>query len=273
MNMIKKYIMRFLNKKSDFERNAELATLNDQYFYLLAEVKKLLNHVIYENVKYYFRYKKLYLAKLFVIFSLIIMGMATMILGGVYIYNDITKDFPKKEKFVFSVYIPDTDTLSQQYAKSHGYSYAIIFLPDPRKDWSVYKKAMHNIETHGTSDSASYHMRSVSGIHWGRYQLGPLARQIGGCKPNITFEEFTSNPELQEGAFLAWIRFIKDQMQPDINKYSGRFMSGVQITESGIISMAHNAGIEATRNFLNNGTNPPGGLTFLKLGGYNLQLD
>lgn len=263
--------MRFLNKKSDFERNIELATLNDQYFYLLGEAKKLLNHVIYENVKYYFKYKKIYLSKLVIVILLTLSAFLTMILGG--IYDDITKNTPKKEKFVFSVYIPDTDTLSQKYAAAHGYKYAVIFLPDSRKDWKLYKKAMQNIETHGATDSSSYFMKSISGIHWGRYQLGPLARQVSGIKPNITFQEFSSNPELQEGAFLAWIRFIKKSMQPDINKYSGRFMDGVQITESGIISMAHNAGIEATRAYLQRGSNPPGGTLFLKVGGYNLQLE
>ena len=270
MNMIKKYIMHFLNKKTDFEENANLRTLNEQYFYLLAEVKKLLNHVIIENVKYYFRYKKLYVAKFLIILLLMFTGLLTMILGGVYIYNDITKNLPKKTKFVFTVYIEDTDTLSQQYAQSKHYNFNIIFIPDARKDWKVYKQAIHNIESRG-SEQISYKARN--GIYWGRYQLGPLARQVGGCKPNITFEEFTSNPELQEGAFLAWIRFLKNQMQPDINKYTGRFANGVQLTESGIISMAHNVGIDATRKFLNEGTNPPGGLNFLKVGGYNLQLE
>lgn len=263
--------MRFLNRKSDFERNVELAALNDQYFYLLGAVKNLLNHVIWENLKYYFHYKKLYLSKLILVISLVTMGVATMILGGVYIYNDLTKNVVKKEKYIFSVYIPDTDTLSQQYATAHGYNFKIIFLPDQRKDWKLYKHAVHGIETRGFSDSASYHQRN--GIYWGKYQLGPLARQVAGIKANISFEEFASNPELQEGAFLAWIRFIKTSIQPEINKYTGRFMCGVQITESGIISMAHNAGIGATQAFLSRGTNPPGGLAFLKLGGYNLQLE
>jgi hypothetical protein len=158
---------------------------------------------------------------------------------------------------------------------SKEFNVVIFFPPDPKKDWKLYKQKIHNIESTG-SDSASYYaistMKDDAGRvieYWGRYQLGPLARKIAGLG-NITFDRFASNPEMQEGAFLEWIKFIKILMQPEVIKYSGKFYDGVQITESGIISMTHNAGDAATRAYLSRGSNPPGGVKFLKIGGYNL---
>ena len=271
---MKKHLIRFLNRKSDFTENENLRILNEQYFYVLSELKKLLNHVIAENIKYFIRYKKMYLIKLLGIGMLTTCIIISVILGWIHIYNNANPT-EKKKKFVPTFYISDTDTLSQQYAKSIGCNYNIIFLPDPRKDWKKFKEAIHTIETGAFSDSASYFQ--TNGQRWGRYQLGTNEREIAGLNKNITWKDFSTNPDLQEGIFLKWIKVTKASMQSDINKYSGRYMCGFQITESGIIAMAHNCGVSGARVFLNsNGKKfPIAGepIKFGKLGGYNLQLE
>jgi hypothetical protein len=148
------------------------------------------------------------------------------------------------------------------------YQVVIYFLPDTKKDWKRYKEAIHMIESRGDN------YRSRDGIYWGRYQLGPQARELAGLG-KMTFEEFASNPELQEGAFLGWIRYLRVQAnQLGLSKYYGKYIDGVQITESGVLSMCHNAGTGATLSYLQSGGgNPPGGLQFLKIGGYNLNLE
>lgn len=137
--------------------------------------------------------------------------------------------------------------------------------------FNEYKEAIRNIETKGYSDSTSYYAKSPSGNHWGRYQLGKIARTVAGY-PNITYEEFSSNPEIQEQSFEKWIEYLRKEMKPYIKKYSGKTINGIALTESGIISMAHNVGGPETRKYLDRGYDPPGPLKFLKLNNYNLDL-
>lgn len=270
---MKKRLMNFLNKKTDFMEDTELGHLNEQFFYLLSQEKPLINYLIKKNIIYFFKFKKLYLAKLLLLFTIYFSLFCGIIGGGLFTldyFNIITisKAVPKVAEKL-TIYLPDSDVAT--IAKlSKQFNVVIFFPPDPKKDWKLYKYRVHMIESTGP-DSASYHAFStLDGVeYWGRYQLGPLARKIAGLG-NITWERFKNNPEMQEGAFLEWIKFIKNLMQPEILKYSGRFYDGVQITESGIISMTHNAGAENTKAYLARGSNPPGGVKFLKIGGYNL---
>jgi len=272
---MKKFLNKFLNNKSDFTNDEKLKSLNEQYFFLLGEAKKLLNHVIEENIRYYIKYKKMYLIKLLaVILTYACLGVG-IVFGGLYLFNlTITKVIPKKA-YVLTVYLPDTDTIAQQECDRLKIRYNIIFLPNPKKDWMLYKEAFHNIETKGTSDAQSYLMQSSSGAYWGRYQLGHQALVSVGLGA-ITWKEFSTNPDMQEGAFLSWMRERKISMQPEIDKYCGTYMRGIEITESGIISMAHNVGDGDAKAFFNSGGRvlPTAGnyLPFLKLGGYNLRL-
>jgi len=273
--IMKNWLNHFLNKKSDFTENESLKSHNDQYFFLLGEVKKLSNYIVVENIKYYFEYKKAYLTKLLVVTLFKVAVFVGIIVGGLFTLNyfgivNVSKAIPKPEQKI-TIYLPDYDTINQQkLAKT--FNVVIFFPPNPKKDWLLYKKAVHNIETHGTSDAQSYVTRNASGEYWGRYQLGSGARKIIKME-KYTWKEFSTNPDLQEAAFLYWVRALKVLMQPEINRYSGTFISGVQMTESGIISMAHNAGDGAARSYLNSGRIPDQVLKFAKLGGYKLNTE
>jgi hypothetical protein len=277
---MKKFLNKFLNKKSNFTEDEGLRAMNEQFYYLITEEKRLLNHIVKANILYFFKYKKIYIAKLLLIGMLYVSMFGGVIVCGLFTLDylnviNISKGVPKVAEKV-TIYLPDSDILNI-VKLSKEFNVIIFFLPDPKKDWKLYKQKIHNIESTGT-DSASYHAFSTMTIdgktveYWGRYQLGPLALKIAGLG-NITWERFKNNPEMQEGAFLEWIKFIKNLMQPEITKYSGRFYDGVQITESGIISMTHNAGAENTKAYLARGSKPPGGVKFLKIGGYNLNFN
>ena len=95
-----------------------------------------------------------------------------------------------------------------------------------------------------------------------------------------TWDEFKSNPELQEVALKLWIQSLKEDLRYSIKKYDGMFLNGWFITESGIIAMAHNVGAGPTVEFLSSGgkTVPVDGsgkpaTRFLVLGNYNLDLE
>jgi len=278
---MKKFLNRFLNKKSNFTEDEELRSMNEEFLYVWDREKRLLNFILPLNIKYFFKFKKLYVVKLFLIITVYFTLFCGLIGTGLFTLDyfniiSISKAVPKVAEKL-TIYLPDSDVSS--IAKlSKQFNVVIFFLPDPKKDWKLYKHKIHMIESNGP-DSASYHafstMKDDAGRtieYWGRYQLGPLARKIAGLG-NITFARFAANPEMQEGAFLEWVKFIKTMMTPEIIKYSGRFYDGVQITESGIISMAHNSGGANTKAYLVRGTNPPGGVKFLKIGGYNLNLE
>ena len=268
--------MHFMNKKTDFTEDPELRSLNEEFLYVWEKLNRLLKHLLPRNTRYFLKFKKLYLARLFLILSIKIAIPLSLIGAGIYTLDrlniiSISKAVPKVAEKL-TIYLPDSDVAS--IAKlSKEFNVIIFFPPDPKKDWKLYKHKVHMIESTGT-DSSSYHAFStLDGVeYWGRYQLGPLARKIAGLG-NITWDRFKNNPEMQEGAFLEWIKFIKNMMQPEILRYSGKFYDGVQITESGIISMTHNAGAENTRAYLARGSNPPGGVKFLKIGGYNLNFN
>jgi hypothetical protein len=281
---MKKCINKFLGK-CDFSEDLELKTLNEEYHYFSGAERKLFVKVYKRNIEYFIKCKKLYLAKLLlviisvVIASVIFIGSILLTLDYMGIINvHISRPTPKKE-IQFTVYIPDTDTLAQIECQKRKIKYIIMFLPDPNKNWILFKKRFQNIESHGLSNERSYY--ALNGEYWGRYQLGTLARKVSNINENTTWQEFSSNPDLQEGAFLSWIRYIKILMQKDIDRYGGNhgtyFMNGIQITESGIIALAHNAGCTAAHNFLiNNGTtmSPQSiPMKFLKIGGYNLNIN
>jgi hypothetical protein len=274
-----KFLNKFLNNKSNFTEDTQLKVLNDEFYYLLEIEKNLLKQVVRRNIKYYFQYKKLYIARVVFImtiyFAIVIGGIGgTLFTLNYFNIIRISKAVPTIDA-PLTVYLPDTDTISQNECTKLGIKYIIFFPYDSKKSWKLYKIAIHNIESKGLNDSSSYYARSSTGEYWGRYQLGSGARKLVGLG-GMSWKQFSSNREIQEGAFLTWVRLTKISMQPEINKYVGQTMNGVQITESGIISMAHNVGEGAARGFLNsNGANIPNAgyaMKFLKVGGYNLDL-
>lgn len=268
---MKKFLNNFLNKKTDFIEDDQLRSLNEQFYFILNEEKKLLNKVIKQNIKYFFKYKKTYLVKLFLRITVACGLVIGFIAGGLFVLDylnivHISKAIPK-EKIV--IYLPDGDSNIEKLSKT--YNVKIFFPYDEKKDWKEFKSRVQYIESHGLSDSSSY--SACNGQYWGRYQLGYQARKLSGLG-DISFKDFSTNPQLQEGVFLAWIRFIRMAMASEINKYCGKYIDGIEITESGIIAMTHNAGSGAVRSYLQRGGgNPPGGLRFLKIGGYNLNLN
>ena len=271
--MIRERINKFLNKKTDFTEDSSLKSLNETQHFLKKEIRRMDRVALQKNIRYFFEYEKKFIAKLLANWAIKLI-IVTGIIYGIFFGLQYYLDMPWESKPIterITIYMDGDDTLNIAKMDTTLYIIKIIFPFDIKKDWKKYTQRVHNIESHGLSDSASYFARN--GEYWGRYQLGLEARNLAGIKRDMTFQEFAANPLLQEACFYGWMKHLKIIMQPEINRYAGRFMNGVQITESGILSMAHNAGTEACKQYLSRGTNPPGGLTFLKMGGYYLNLE
>ena len=81
----------------------------------------------------------------------------------------------------------------------------------------------------------------------GKYQFGKeTLKLIGIYTPN----QFLYNPELQERAFLANAERNKWILRKDINRFVGKTINGIDITESGILAAAHLAGPGSVKKYL-----------------------
>jgi len=84
----------------------------------------------------------------------------------------------------------------------------------------------------------------------GKYQFGKSTLELIGI---YTPNQFLHNPVLQEQAFMLNTSRNKWVLRKDIARYEGKYISGVHITESGILAAAHLAGPGSVKSFLRSG--------------------
>ncbi len=89
--------------------------------------------------------------------------------------------------------------------------------------------------------------------YMGKYQFGKSTLRTVGV---YDFQEFLKNPSWQDKAFKALIARNKWELRKEIEKYNGREINGVKITESGLIAAAHLGGAGSVKKYLrSNGRN------------------
>jgi hypothetical protein len=123
-----------------------------------------------------------------------------------------------------------------------------IFTPHLGKSFEGFKEALAFKESRG-----NYFTVNTLG-YLGKYQFGSeTLKVIGIYHPN----QFLYNPELQEKAFIANAERNKWVLRNDIKRFEGKRISGVMVTESGILAAAHLAGPGSVKKFLRSygGTN------------------
>jgi len=92
--------------------------------------------------------------------------------------------------------------------------------------------------------------RKVNSLgYMGKYQFGSKALRAIGVKNN---KEFLKDPALQEKAFIALLSINKWILRNEIERYEGKTINGVEITESGILAAAHLGGAGSVKNFFRN---------------------
>ena len=88
--------------------------------------------------------------------------------------------------------------------------------------------------------------------YMGKYQFGSKALRAVGIQND---KAFLKDPALQEKAFIALLSKNKWILRKEIEKYEGKIIGGVEITESGILAAAHLGGAGSVKSFFkNNGT-------------------
>ncbi|WP_044404541.1 hypothetical protein [Lacinutrix sp. Hel_I_90] len=81
----------------------------------------------------------------------------------------------------------------------------------------------------------------------GKYQFGRSTLELIGIKDA---KLFLNTPELQEKAFVANAERNKWVLRRDIKRFSGKYINGIKVTESGILAAAHLAGPGGVKKYL-----------------------
>jgi len=91
-----------------------------------------------------------------------------------------------------------------------------------------------------------YHKVNSLG-YLGKYQFGAETLKSLGIKDE---EQFLQSRKMQERAFIANLSRNKWELRKEIEKYAGRVIRGIPITESGILAAAHLGGPGSVKRFL-----------------------
>ncbi len=113
-------------------------------------------------------------------------------------------------------------------------------IPFVEKDFVGFKEALAFKESQG-----KYNRVNTLG-YLGKYQFGrSTLREL-----KINPKGFLRNPLLQEKAFVANLEKNKWILRKEIKRFSGKWINGIKITESGILAAAHLGGAGAVQKFL-----------------------
>ncbi|WP_369049200.1 peptidoglycan-binding protein LysM [Tenacibaculum sp. UWU-22] len=116
-----------------------------------------------------------------------------------------------------------------------------IKAPFLKKDFIGFKEAIAFKESQG-----KYTVVNSLG-YLGKYQFGKTT--LHRLKVYNT-KDFLHNAELQERAFIALCKVNKYILRRDIERFNGKKINGIKITESGILAAAHLSGAGNVKKFL-----------------------
>ena len=131
---------------------------------------------------------------------------------------------------------------------SNGYDFDKIAykIPFTTRDFVGFKEFL------GFYESGSDYKKINSLGYLGKYQFGRSTLKVLRIKK---INNFINIPELQEKAFLMNVMRNKWILRREIEKFSGKKINNILITESGIIAAAHLSGPGNVKKFLRNNCN------------------
>ena len=87
--------------------------------------------------------------------------------------------------------------------------------------------------------------------YMGKYQFGK--KTLKGLGIKVTQDEFLNSPYIQEKAMYALLRQNKRSLRKYIEKYNGKYVHGVLVTESGLLAAAHLGGAGSVKKWFRTG--------------------
>jgi len=119
--------------------------------------------------------------------------------------------------------------------------YVSLNIPQTGKTFTGFKQALSFKESQGR-----YNLVNTLG-YMGKYQFGVGTLRTLGITDSAAF---MNSPHLQEKAFKALLAINKYVLKNEIEKYKGKTINGVKITESGLLAAAHLGGSGSVKKFL-----------------------
>jgi len=157
--------------------------------------------------------------------------------------NESITDFLISDQVDLNYHVPTKDEVDEKLLADNYNASPIT----KSKSFIEFKEALAERESAGEYDIVN------SYGYMGKYQFGKSALKSVGIEDS---KEFLNNPEMQEKAFVALLQINKWILRKEINRYQGKRIGGILITESGILAAAHLGGAGSVQNFLrSNGQN------------------
>ncbi len=146
----------------------------------------------------------------------------------------------KTDGLELTYYVPNQDEVISLFETTPPVQYQLFL----GKTYVGFKEALGFKESRG-----DYKITNQFG-YMGKYQFAKSTLSMIGIKNSSTFLE---DSQLQEKAFTAYTSRNKWILRKDIKRFSGRYVGGVKVTESGILAAAHLAGAGNVKKFLRSG--------------------
>jgi hypothetical protein len=143
-------------------------------------------------------------------------------------------------------FINDTDGTHYLFPSQEQNEYTNLSVPFTGKFFIGYKEAIAFRESQGK-------YKKINSLGYlGKYQFGTETLKTVGVHDS---RQFLNSPKMQEKAFIALVAKNKSELKDIIEKYEGQMVSGIRVTESGILAAAHLGGVGSVKKFFRNNRN------------------
>lgn len=137
--------------------------------------------------------------------------------------------------------VTELDELHFLFPSNEPTAYTSLKIPFTGRFFVGFKEAI------GFKESQSNYKKINTLGYMGKYQFGTETLKTIGIRDSLAF---LNSPKMQEKAFVALVAKNKFELKDEINNYSGKIVSGVKVTESGILAAAHLGGAGSVKKFL-----------------------
>jgi hypothetical protein len=139
--------------------------------------------------------------------------------------------------------VNDTEATHYLFPSQKQTEYTNLSVPYTGKFFIGYKEAIAFKESQGK-------YKKINSLgYMGKYQFGKETLKTVGIHDS---SQFLNSPRMQEKAFVALIAKNKSELKNIIEKYEGQIVSGIRVTESGILAAAHLGGVGSVKKFFRN---------------------
>ena len=121
--------------------------------------------------------------------------------------------------------------------------------PKPAPGWTAYREQLAQKESSGKYDA-----RRAGSRYWGRYQLGPNARKVGGAA-GVKWVKYKTDHALQDAAVKKWSARLLSEIKatPTLSAAIGKTLHGQKVTAALLVAMDHLTGRAALMKWARTG--------------------